>query len=181
MLYDSRDNSINSSNGFYSSVQYRDNFQFLGSSSNWQSLIVDLREYVKFPEQSDNVLAFWSYDWLVLKGKAPYLDLPANSWDPYTGTGRGYIQGRFRGSQMVYLESEYRYKITNNGLIGGVFFINAESFSAGPGTKLQSIQPGFGPGVRVKLSKISKTNIAVDYGFGNQGSRGVFVNVGEIF
>ena len=82
---------------------------------------------------------------------------------------------------MVYLESEYRYSITKNGLIGGVLFINAESFSAAPGTSLQRIQPGFGPGVRIKLSKISKTNIAVDYGFGNQGSRGVFVNVGEVF
>jgi len=180
-LFDNRDNSINSSDGFYSSVQYRDNFTFLGSSDNWRSLIVDVREYCKFPANSDNVIALWSYDWLVLNGKPPYLDLPANSWDPYTSTGRGYIQGRFRGAQMVYLEGEYRYKITRNGLVGGVFFINAESFSAQPGTALQRVQPGIGPGVRVKLSKISKTNIAVDYGFGNQGSRGVFVNVGEIF
>jgi hypothetical protein len=180
-LYDSRDNSINPFGGFYASVQYRDNLHALGSSSNWQSLIIDVRKYFKFPGNSDNVLAFWSYDWFVVEGKAPYLDLPANSWDPYTGTGRGYIQGRFRGSQMVYVESEYRYKITKNGLIGGVFFINAESFSAAQGSKLQTVQPGFGPGIRVKLSKISKTNIAVDYGFGNQGSRGVFVNVGEVF
>ncbi len=180
-LFDSRDNSINTSSGFYSAVQYRDNYEFLGSSSNWRSVIIDARAFFKFPAQSSNVLAFWSYDWLTLSGNPPYLDLPANSWDPYTGTGRGYIQGRFRGAQMVYLESEYRFKVTRNGLIGGVFFINAESFSAAPGTALQSVQPGFGPGIRVKLSKISKTNIAVDYGFGNQGSRGVFVNVGEVF
>jgi hypothetical protein len=180
-LYDSRDNSINTASGFYSSVQYRDNLTFLGSSSDYRSMIIDLRAFYHFPGHSDNVIAFWSYNWLTLSGKPPYLDLPANSWDPYTSTGRGYIQGRFRGAQMVYLESEYRYKITHNGLIGGVFFINAESFSAAPGTPLQSVQPGFGPGIRVKLSKISKTNVAVDYGFGNQGSRGVFVNVGEVF
>jgi hypothetical protein len=180
-LFDSRDNSINPTNGFYSSVQYRDNLKFLGSSSDWRSLIIDIRTYFKFPAQSDNVLSFWSYEWLTLKGKPPYLDLPASSWDPYTGTGRGYIQGRFRGAQMVYLETEYRYKITANGLIGGVFFINAESFSGAAGTPLLSIQPGIGPGIRIKLSKISKTNIAVDYGFGNQSSRGVFVNVGEVF
>ena len=180
-LYDSRDNSINTYSGFYTSVQYRDNLQVLGSSTNYRSMIVDLRAFYRFPGHSDNVLAFWSYDWLTLSGKPPYLDLPANSWDPYTGTGRGYIQGRFRGAQMVYLESEYRFKLTHNGLVGGVFFINAETFSGAPGTPLQSVQPGFGPGVRIKLSKISKTNIAVDYGFGNQGSRGVFVNVGEVF
>jgi hypothetical protein len=180
-LFDSRDNSINTSSGFYASAQYRDNSQFLGSSSDYRSVIIDVREFFKFPAHSDNVIALWSYDWLTLSGMPPYLDLPANSWDPYTGTGRGYIQGRFRGAQMVYLESEYRFKISHNGLVGGVFFMNAESFSAAPGTGLQSVQPGFGPGVRVKLSKISKTNIAVDYGFGTQGSRGVFVNVGEVF
>jgi hypothetical protein len=180
-LYDNRDNSINASDGYYVSVQYKDNYKFLGSTSGWKSLIIDTRAYFKLPANSNNVLALWSYDWLVLNGMPPYLDLPANSWDPYTSTGRGYIQGRFRGAQMVYLESEYRYRITRDGLVGGVFFINAESFSAAPGTALQSIQPGFGPGVRIKLSKISKTNIAVDYGFGNQGSRGLFVNVGEVF
>lgn len=180
-LFDSRDNSINPSDGFYASAQYRDNYRFLGSSSNWKSLIIDLRKYYTFPGNSGNTLSFWSYDWLVLNGKPPYLDLPANSWDPYTSTGRGYIQGRFRGAQMVYLESEYRYKVTKDGLLGGVFFVNAESFSAAPGTRLQHVQPGFGPGMRIKLSKISKTNIAVDYGFGTQGSRGVFVNVGELF
>jgi len=180
-LYDSRDNSINTYSGFYASVQYRDNLMILGSSSNYRSMIVDMRAFYRFPGHSNNVLAFWSYEWLTLSGMPPYLDLPANSWDPYTGTGRGYIQGRFRGAQMVYLESEYRFQITHNGLVGGVLFVNAETFSAAPGTPLQSVQPGFGPGIRVKLSKISKTNIAVDYGFGNQGSRGVFVNVGEVF
>jgi len=180
-LYDSRDNSINPGKGFYSSIQYKDNLKLLASSSNYQSLIVDTRAYVRFPAGSHNVLAFWSYNWLTLAGAPPYLDLPANSWDLYTGTGRGYIQGRFRGAQMVYLESEYRYRITRNGLVGGVVFVNGESFSAKPGSKLQRAQPGFGPGARVKLSKISRTNIAIDYGFGNQGSRGVFVNVGEVF
>jgi hypothetical protein len=180
-FFDSRDNSINSSKGFYSSLQYRDSYRFLGSTSAWRSLIIDVRRYYKFPENSNNVLVFWNYDWLVLSGKPPYLDLPATSWDPYSSTGRGYIQGRFRGAQMVYLESEYRYKISANGLFGGVIFGNLESFSAAPGTRLQAIQPGFGPGLRIKLNKVSKTNVCIDYGFGRQGSRGLFVNIGELF
>ncbi|MBL4676481.1 MAG: hypothetical protein JKY70_09805, partial [Mucilaginibacter sp.] len=114
-------------------------------------------------------------------GKPPYLDLPANTWDQYNGTGRGYIQGRFRGAQMVYGEAEYRFGLTRNGLLGGVVFGNAESFSAAPGSALQKVQPGYGVGLRLKLNKVSKTNIAVDYGFGSQGSKGIFVTVGEIF
>jgi len=179
--YDSRDNSINPSKGSYTAFQYRNSPVFLGSTTAWSSLIVDIRRYYKFPANSDNVLVFWNYDWLVLNGKPPYLDLPSTSWDPYSSTGRGYIQGRFRGAQMVYLESEYRYKISANGLFGGVFFVNAESFSAANGTALQGVQPGYGLGLRVKLNKVSKTNVCIDYGFGAEGSKGLFINVGELF
>lgn len=180
-LLDSRDNAINPYKGGYASVQYRDNLNFLGSSGGWSSLIIDVRRYINLPEGSDNVLALWSYDWLTLNGRPAYLDLPSTQWDAFSTTGRGYIQGRFRGAQMVYAEGEYRYRIFDNGLLGGVFFLNAESFSAAPGTKLQAIQPGYGPGLRIKLNKISKTNICIDYGFGSQGSKGLFIDVGEIF
>jgi hypothetical protein len=180
-LLDSRDNSIAATKGYYAAFQLRENYRFMGSTNKWGSLILDLRHYINFPAGSSNVLALWSYDWLVLNGKPPYLDLPATSWDPYTSTGRGYIQGRFRGAQMVYAEAEYRYRISANGLFGGVFFLNAQSFSAAPGTRLQTVQPGFGPGLRVKLNKLTKTNVCIDYGFGTQGSKGLFVNVGEMF
>jgi hypothetical protein len=126
-VLDSRDNAINPSKGGYVAVQYRTNYKFLGSTSEWQSLVIDVRKYYKFPAGSDNVLALWSYDWLILDGRPGYLDLPSTQWDNFSATGRGYIQGRFRGAQMVYAEAEYRYKITRNGLLGGVFFINGES------------------------------------------------------
>jgi hypothetical protein len=180
-LLDARDNGINPTKGAYISLQYRDNFKFMGSTTNWRSLVIDVRKYFRFPAGSDNVLALWNYEWLILNGRPSYLDLPATQWDASSATGRGYIQGRFRGAQMAYLESEYRFKITQNGLLGGVFFVNGESFSTAPGTKLQAIQPGFGPGLRVKLNKTSNTNISIDYGFGRQGSNGLFIDVGEIF
>ncbi len=180
-ILDSRDNAINPSKGANIAVQYRDNYKFLGSTSSWRSLIFDLRKYFKFPAGSDDVIALWNYDWLILNGKPSYLDLPSTQWDESSSTGRGYIQGRFRGAQLVYLEAEYRYKITSNGLLGAVFFVNGESFSAAPGTRLQAIQPGYGPGLRIKLNKVSNTNISIDYGFGRQGSNGLFIDVGEIF
>ncbi len=180
-LYDSRDYSINPTTGWLASIQYRRADRFMGSTNEWTSLLFDIRRYYPFPAGSQNVIAFWTYDWLTLSGKPPYLDLPSTSWDQNSATGRGYIQGRFRGAQMIYLESEYRFPITRNGLLGGVVFVNAESLSAAPGTKLQSIQPAFGPGLRIKLNKVSRTNVAIDYGFGLQGSKGLFIDVGEAF
>lgn len=181
-LYDTRDNSINPYKGFYAMATYRDNFKFMGSNSDWQSLILDVRKYFNFPAGSRNILALWSYDWLIVGGgKPPFLDLPSTNWDTYSSTGRGYIQSRFRGDEMVDLESEYRFPLTDNGFLGAVVFLNGESFSGLYDRRLQSMQPGWGAGLRIKLNKTSRTNLDIDYGFGEQGSNGLFINIGELW
>ena len=181
MLYDNRNNSINPDRGTYINLLYRQNLTFLGSDENWQSLRVDIRKYYKFPRNSENVLAFWSFNWLTLAGNPPYLDLPSTGWDPYNNLGRGYIQGRFRGKNMFYVETEYRFKISRNGLLGGVAFLNAQTFSEWPSNNFEAINPAGGAGLRLKFNKHSKTNIAIDYGVGAGGSQGFFVNLGEVF
>jgi outer membrane protein assembly factor BamA len=182
LLYDDRRNAINPENGTYFSVAYRPNFTFIGSDNNWHSLIVDTREYIRFPSSTHNVLAFWSYDWLTPgSGNPPYLLLPSTGWDPYSNTGRGYIQGRYRSKNMLYLESEYRFGITNNGLLGGVVFANAQSFSDPNTGQYNYLQPGWGGGIRISLNKFSRTNLCIDYGWGLHGSGGFFVNLGEVF
>ncbi len=181
-LYDSRRNQINPENGGYASVSYRPNFTFLGSDASWQSLILDLRRYIRLPGDSHNVLALWNYDWFTTGGGAPpYLLLPSTGWDAYSNTARGYIQGRFRSRNMLYLESEYRFGITSNGLFGGVVFANAQSFSEPSTGRFQYVSPGYGAGLRISLNKFSRTNLCVDYGWGINGSGGFFVNLGEVF
>jgi len=181
-LYDDRRNPINPEKGSYLNVTYRPNFTFLGSDNSWQSLVLDAREYVRFPGSTRDVLAFWSYDWLTVgHGNPPYLLLPSTGWDAYSNTGRGYIQGRYRSRNMLYLESEYRFGITTNGLLGGVVFANAQSFSEPSSGQFVYIAPGYGAGVRISLNKFSRTNLCVDYGWGIHGSGGFFVNLGEVF
>ncbi len=181
LLFDGRDNPINPSKSFYANIIYTNNLKALGSDSDWQCLTVDIRKYFQFPRNSKNVLALWNYDWLTLKGTPPYLDLPATSWDPNTNTGRGYIQGRFRSKQMLYFETEYRFGLTRNGLLGAVTFANVQAVADWPSGKFETLYPGFGAGLRVKLNKQSKTNIDLDYGFGLGGSHGLTVNLGEVF
>jgi outer membrane protein assembly factor BamA len=181
LLFDNRKNSINPQGGFYADVLYRDNLTGLGSDQNWQSLTLDLRKYFHLSPGGRNILAFWSYDWLTLAGKPPYLDLPATGWDTYNNTGRGYIQGRFRSENMVYLETEYRFAISRNGLFGGVAFANMQSFSDYPSRSFSKLWPAAGGGLRIKVNKHSNTNIAIDYGIGTDGSKGFFVNLGEVF
>lgn len=181
ILYDSRRNSINPEPGYYASLIYRPNFTFFGSNSNWQSLLVDARTYKHFPAGSNNMIAFWTFDYFTLQGNPPYLLLPATACDTYSNMGRGYIQGRFRGKDLLYLESEYRFGILSNGLLGGVVFANAQSFTEPVTRRFETVNPGWGAGIRIKLNKFSRTNIALDYGFGLNGSRGIFANLGEVF
>jgi hypothetical protein len=143
-LYDSRLNQINSENGLYCNVVYRPNFVVLGSDNNWQSLLIDARTYTHFPQGSKNVLAFWNLDWITTGGTCPYLLLPSTGWDDQYNTGRGYIQGRFRGEKMLYLESEYRYRISGNGLFGGVVFANLQKFSGDISSQFSALIPGYG-------------------------------------
>lgn len=181
ILFDNRLNSINPSGGTYINVLAKENMVGLGSDNNWGSLLFDLRQYIPFPRNSENILAFWSYNWFTTHGNPPYLDLPSTGWDPYGNVGRGYIQGRFRGKNMLYLEAEYRFKLMQNGLLGGVIFTNAQSFTEWPSNSFKTVAPAAGFGLRLKFNKYSRTNIAIDYAFGQQGSQGIFVNLGEVF
>jgi hypothetical protein len=182
LLYDSRKNQINPANGAYANIVYHPSFTFMGSHNNWQSLQIDCRKYLKIFGSPNNVLALWSFNWLTLgNSKPPYLLLPSTGWDDFYNTGRGYIQSRFRAKNMIYAEAEYRFGILNNGLLGGVVFGNVQSFSRNITTQLSLLAPGFGAGLRVKLNKYSSTNLCIDYGFGMNGSKGLFLNLGEVF
>jgi hypothetical protein len=181
LLHDSRLNTLNAQNGWYGIITYRPVLQSLGSSSKWQSLQIEARKYLHFPSGSKNVLALWSHNWFTLSGKLPFLMLPSNGWDDSYNSGRGYIQGRFRDRNMVYMESEYRFNISQNGLIGAVVFANLQNYSANMFKGYQGWISGAGMGLRIKVNKQSGTNVCIDYGFGRDGSRGFAVNLGELF
>jgi hypothetical protein len=180
LVYDSRKNSISPKGGSaYANFEFLQNGTLFGSSSNWNSVLIDLRKYFKVAHTS--VLAFWFYSVLTLSGSPPYLDLPGTGSDTYNNTGRGYEQGRFIGKKFIDLESEFRFGITRNGLLGGVIFCNAASVSELNNDRFEVIYPGFGVGLRIKFNKFSDTNACLDYGIGTKGSRGFFGNLGEVF
>jgi outer membrane protein assembly factor BamA len=181
MIRDTRDNPINAYRGTYTNIQLIPRFKFLGSDQNWTSLMVQWRGYFRFPSSSNNIIALWSYNWLTLSGIPPYLMLPSTGWDKTFNTGRGYIQGRFRSNNMLDAEAEYRIQLTRNGLFGMVIFTNFETFTNIDTWQFGMPAPAGGLGLRIKLNKYSRTNIAIDYGWGRQGSHGFFVNLGEAF
>ncbi len=179
VLLDSRRNSINPDNGFYSTVVYRVNPPFLSNDNSWTSLYIDARKYFSLPTEKRNILALWGMFW-ASHGNVPYLNLPGTAMEYNARSGRGYALGRFRGRQMLYLESEYRFTFTNNGFWGGVLFANVQSFTEPASHAFHYVNPAAGFGIRMKFNKTSNINLDLDFGFGKE-SFNFYINLGELF
>jgi len=191
LSYDSRDSTINAYRGYYARLSLGGFPTWLGSSKGSTMIGADLRAYVGLSAAVPrNVLAFWVLASGVTSGVQPYLTLPSIGWDAAGTTGRGYVQGRWRGSAVVYAEAEWRFRITDNGLFGGAVFVNAETFSrpafsasglSEPSVNLfQYVRPAAGFGARIMMSKESRTNLRVDFAWGVD-SFAIYLGAGEVF
>jgi outer membrane protein assembly factor BamA len=117
------------------------------------------------------------------EGEFPYLILPATAYDQRSRSARGYTQGRYRGNNFLYGEAEYRFPISKcGGILGGVLFLNATTAN-NPIQSLklfESVKPGYGLGLRVMVDKKTRTNLAIDFGFGDKSS-GFYLAASETF
>jgi len=184
LMLDTRDSPINAYRGWLASVTYRPFVRsVIGGDSAWQEASFDVRSYVSVTKDARQRLAMWVYGDLVGSGTAPYFDLPAIGMDTYGRSGRGYTEGRFRGERLMYGELEYRATLTRNGLLGLVAFVNTVTL-ANPKTDeklFDSFAPAGGIGLRVLFNKRSRTNLCVDYAWGRQGSKGLYLGLQEAF
>jgi hypothetical protein len=179
-LHDTRSNPINSMSGSYLSARIAGYPTALGSSSDWATMVLDLRTYLHPAKWWRGILALRSYDWFTV-GRPPYMELPAIGWDRESLVGRGYGQGRIRGSQFVYGEGEERMPVTANGLIGLAFFVNVSSFANPTNQRFSSLDPAGGVGLRLKFNKATDQNVRFDFGWGKDGSHGLWLGLGEAF
>jgi hypothetical protein len=80
--------------------------------------------------------------------------------------------------------TEFRFRISKNGFLGGVTFVNFTTasnplpYSNQP--LFNTIAPGYGVGLRIKMNKADLTNITADYGRG-YGFSGIYLNIREAF
>lgn len=191
-VYDSRDHTVNPYEGAFFQFSYRVGTENLGSNQNSQQLYLEGRYYKPIDKSRPrHQIGLWGIGHFVTSGNLPYLQLPANSSDMRNRIGRGYVTGRFRGTQWVTLESEYRFPISSNGLFGGVLFINGTTLSR-PAVDLGSeaipklalfdaIRLAGGFGARMMLNRLGRLNLGLDFAFGENGSKGFYFAVGETF
>jgi hypothetical protein len=190
-LYDSRDSTINAYRGALVNLAFRAYPTELGSTRDSTLAYGEARAYVGLDEGVPrNVLAFWLLAQGVTSGAQPYLALPAITWDFGIRSGRGYIQGRFRGDAEVYAEAEWRFRLTRSGMIGGVVFVNASTFSRpavdvagyqeGREALFTKVRPAGGAGLRFMMNREARNNVTLDVGVG-QESVGIYFGAGEAF
>jgi hypothetical protein len=181
--YTTRDNQNRAYKGIYADAGFRVNQSWLGSSKNAVQFTTDFRKYWSLSRRNpEHVLAFWNWGSYLLSGDLPFLELPGSGKDVGSRSARGYTIAYFKGTKYFNSEIEYRFPITRNKFLSGVTFFNIQTANDESGTKLfDRWQPGGGGGFRVLFNKATRTNLCIDYAFGNYGRRGLFLGLNEAF
>lgn len=184
LIFDTRDNMINPYKGYFAMLSWRGAMKFLGSDKSGNFYQVEWRSFHGLSKRNPrHLMSFWFMGNFSPEGEFPYLILPATAYDQRSRSARGYTQGRYRGNNYVYGEAEYRFPISScGGIWGGVLFVNATTVSS-PQQSLklfQSVKPGYGMGLRLMVDKGSRTNLAIDIGFGDKSS-GFYLAASETF
>jgi len=179
-LYDARDNPLNPTHGAYLRLQYRFEPGLLGSDEDWRSLYLDGRTYL--PLRGRDVIGLWAFAWSSF-GQTPYLLLPMVGADPEHRSGRGYVEGRYTGKDLLYAEAEWRFHVWD--FLGGVLAVNATSASnrgtGESGPLFSAVHPGLAAGLRALLSKESRSNLVLDVGWAPGGTFSFYLNANETF
>jgi outer membrane protein assembly factor BamA len=184
LTYDTRDNMINPYKGYYAMASWRGGLKLLGNKENTSYWQLEYRSYHSLSKRVPrHLIALWLMGNFAREGEFPYMMLPATGYDQRGRSGRGYVQGRYRGNNFVYGETEYRFPLSKEGgVLGGVLYLNL-STADNPVKELklfESIKPGYGFGLRIMADKRSRTNLAIDFGFG-ENSGGFYLSASETF
>jgi hypothetical protein len=178
LLHDNRKNSINPADGLYVQASLRVNPSWLSNNDLWSSLYLDGRRYFRLDNPKRKIIAVSAFYWGSL-GRVPYFNLPGTQLEQIGRSGRGYALARFRGRHMLYLEGEYRFDLSRNGLFGAVGFLNFQSVT-NENNRIDGINPAIGGGLRIKFNKESDTNLAIDLGFAPSSFQ-LYIGLGEWF
>lgn len=67
--------------------------------------------------------------------------------------------------------------------MGAILYLNATTANGkANGINLfEYVEPGYGLGLRFNISQKARTNIGIDYGWGNYGTSGLFLRLNENF
>lgn len=166
---DSRNNLLNPIHGGYYFLETEYNI----STSNYLSLILDLRKYLTVNETYTFALRLYNSFNFNTPG---FFDYSIMGGDPYV---RGYFYGRYRDLNLTTFQSEFRMPLFwrfGFAVIGGFssLYPDARSFT-------YKIWPNYGLGLRFLIDRQNNVNLRLDYVLGANGQDGFYISFGESF
>ncbi len=172
ILWDTRDNVFFPAKGFYAEIRlmaYRKEFK---SEYNFSRMEIDLRWYQRI--YGDHVFGLQGIMRLH-KGKVPFQAMPKLGGDMML---RGFYEGRFRDSQYVALQGEYRFPIAWR-FAGTVFGAVGQMGPTLKEMKInhKDIKASWGLGLRFIADKTEHVTVRLDMGFNNETNFKAFDNV----
>lgn len=174
VLYDSRDNVLNSKSGNFSELRSDHYGGILGGNYAFHTISLDLRKFFSLHPQKKQVLATRFYG-VFNRGQVPFFDMPQTG-NLYST--RGYVLSRYKGRHFASAEAEYRFHIWKP--IGATTFANLHSVSE-IDNKFHKINPAAGIGLRYLLNKSEDINVRLDFAIGRDGNYGVYILYAEAF
>jgi len=177
LSYDNRDYVYYPTKGLTFSVRPKLNAGWLGSDNDYVDIDYAFSSFHTLKE--NKILAF------SLSGGFAVGDVPFDGYQNYgiRNSLRGYETGKYKGKNMVALQSEYRWKFHNKW--GAVLFAGTGSVWGNDANGEEEFErhwlPSGGLGVRYMVSKAKKINLRLDYAIGVDGNQGLYFGVMEAF
>jgi outer membrane protein assembly factor BamA len=171
LMIDKRNHLLNTTHGIYGDINYTVNNS---PAAYYHKIGFDGRYYHTFNEMhtvAARLLGAFTFN------DAPFYDLALLGGD---NQARGYYLGRFRDKNLVSLQSEYRgtlYRRWGYAFFGGT----SKLFHDLSTTNLKNLKWNYGCGVRFMIDRKERTNLRIDYAFGNEGVSGLYISFGEAF
>ena len=175
-IFDTRDNTLSSSEGKYAEVQLNFFNKLLFSDYNFTSFLIDLRDYESFAVFNSQTTMALQFSTMFTKGNIPFYILPTIGGNKNM---RGVYEGRYRDNNSFFLQAEYRFPI---------YWIVGMTVFAGTGQvakdimdySLKGLKIAYGFGVRLNVIPDEKVILRADFGFSQGGSQ-IYLGFGEAF
>ncbi len=171
--YDTRDNINSARKGVLATLTFEGNTNWLGSKFDYDRLLLDLSWY--HPLKNTNSLAFHLYTGSI-GGQPPFQEFLFMGG---SRRARGIIEGRFRESNILLFQAEYRFPLiwkfrgvafASTGRVGEHY----DQLFAG------RYHTNYGLGLRFVLDETERIYVRGDIGFGSD-SPGIYFTIGEAF
>lgn len=173
VLYDTRDNIFYPKTGINLKVNSNFYMKSIGSSNDYNTIEVDYSQYKSLDKTNKSVLAWNIYEYSALG------DVPAGVGYKSPGKLRGYMYGKYMGTNLLITQLEYRRKF--NKKIGfTVFGGAAKVFNSFDKLGEAELLPSGGVGLRYTVIPSRGMNARLDFVHSKDGGA-VYFSVGEAF